>query len=228
MKVTDKLEESKKKWSSHPNSSSMCHQNTGRCTQITTQRQKDEQRPSRSEPDGQNSSHHKSLQHSNKVICGVSRWRECGWNDPSPFCQLERPSQLHRTSESQINRPDTSNDSAWKPRYGSAHSHMRFKKKKKQHSRWVSQTITPRPMTGTILIGVFVSSTGLSLWGSPVIFSFFSEEVIATQVPGICGESGILIERCVFHSKSGLSEITEVPCHRRETSGCLHVLLNPI
>lgn len=38
-------------------------------------------------PDDQNSSHHKSLQPSNKVICSMSRWQECGWNDLSLLCQ---------------------------------------------------------------------------------------------------------------------------------------------
>lgn len=41
------------------------------------------QKPDKSEPDDQNSSHHKSLRHSSKVICSMSRRRECGWNDPS-------------------------------------------------------------------------------------------------------------------------------------------------
>lgn len=90
----------------------------------------------------------------------------------------DRPSPAHCSSESQINWPDTSNDSAWKRRYGSQtqiHTCTFGKKKKKKkttpdechkqsrRSRWCRRPIW-------LLIGVFVSTGELSLWGSPLIF----------------------------------------------------------
>ena len=109
----------------------------------------------------------------------------------------DRPSPPRRSSESQINWPDTSNDSPWKTRRGSQTQALpcTFKKKKEIHSRWVSQTITPWPMMAPTNMapncGACLNVWIVSLRQHCDFFFFFSEEVITTQGPGTRGTAGL-------------------------------------
>lgn len=89
-----------------------------------------------------------------KVICSMSRCVEAaaGAIHQSSAGQItDRPSPARCSSDSQINRPDTSNDSAWeektRPR---KRKHMwPFKNGGGPRSRQASETITPQPVMPT-------------------------------------------------------------------------------
>lgn len=108
----------------------------------------------------------------------------------------DRPSPPLCSSESQINQPDTSNDSAWKRRYSLQTQIHTCTLGKNTHTLHMSVANNcPEAEDGDdqrwLLIGAFVSTAIVSIISlrQPCDFS----EVITTQDLGICGIAALLI-----------------------------------